>query len=100
MAPDGAGKGSIVKYRLAFLSALAVLASVVVFASSAAAAPAAAAAPPTGGITSSIPCTVLTVPGTCQLTVTSFQVVNGVLTAVGTVSGGGITVPFQAPVQA
>lgn len=31
---------------------------------------------------------------------TSFQVANGVLTAVGTVSGGGVTVRFQAPVQA
>jgi hypothetical protein len=58
------------------------------------------AAPPTGGITSSIPCTIAGVPSTCQLTVTSFQVVNGVLTAVGTVSGGGVTIPFQAPVQA
>jgi hypothetical protein len=57
-------------------------------------------APPSGGITQSIGCTILTVPGTCELTVTGFQVVNGVLTAVGTVTGGGITVPFQVPVQA
>jgi hypothetical protein len=68
-----------------------------VFASTATAVP---KAPPSGGISSSIPCTILPVPSTCQLTVTSFQVVNGVLTAVGTVTGGGITVPFQAPVQA
>jgi hypothetical protein len=67
------------------------------FATTATAAP---KAQPTGGISQSIPCTILTVQSTCQLTVTSFQVVNGVLTAVGTVTGGGITVPFQAPVQA
>jgi hypothetical protein len=40
------------------------------------------------------------VANTCALTVTSFQVVNDVLTAVGTVSGGGVTVPFRAPVPA
>jgi hypothetical protein len=40
------------------------------------------------------------VASTCQLKVTGFQVVNGTLTAVGTVTGGGVTVPFQAPVQA
>jgi hypothetical protein len=56
--------------------------------------------PATGAVTSSIPCVLAGVPGTCSLTVTSFQVVNGVLTAVGTVTGGGVTVPFQAPVQA
>jgi hypothetical protein len=67
----------------------------------AAAANASTAAPPaTGSITSSIPCTISGAPSTCQLTVTSFQVVNGTLNAVGTVTGGGITVPFQAPVQA
>jgi len=32
------------------------------------------------------------------LTVTSFQVINGVLTAVGTVTGGGVSIPFQVPV--
>lgn len=59
-----------------------------------------AAAPATGSITSAIPCTVGGVASTCQLTVTSFQLVNGVLNAAGTVTGGGVTVPFQAPVQA
>lgn len=54
------------------------------------------------GITSSIPCEVAGIPTTCQVTVTSFTVVNGVLTAVGTVTGGtpSVTVPFSAPVQA
>src|SRR6266566_8737396 len=59
-----------------------------------------APAPATGSITTSIPCTVGGVASTCQLTVTSFKVVNGAIDAVGTVTGGGVTVPFQAPVQA
>lgn len=89
----------MMKSRLALLGVLAVVGlSVAAFTSSAAAAP--AAPPATGGITSSIPCTIGGLPSTCQLTVTSFTVVNGVLTAVGTVTGGGVTVPFQAPVQA
>ncbi len=88
------------KSRLALLSALAVLALSLGLTSTASAATTRAAAPPTGGITSSIPCTVGGVANTCQLTVTSFQVINGTLTAVGTVTGGGVTVPFQAPVQA
>ena len=62
------------------------------------AAPVQASAPHTGSITSQIPCTVGGVADTCTLTVTAFRVVNGVLTAVGTVTGGGVTVPFQAPV--
>lgn len=90
------------KTRLALLAALAVLAASLGFMSSASAAtaPAPAAAPATGGLTSSIPCTVGGVASTCQLTVTSFQVVNGTLMAVGNVTGGGVTVPFQAPAQA
>jgi len=59
-----------------------------------------AASPATGSITSSIPCTINGAPSTCQLTVTSFQVINGTLNAIGTVTGGGVTAPFQAPVQA
>jgi hypothetical protein len=89
------------KSRLALLGIVTVLAATLAaFTSSAAAAP--AAAPATGGITSSIPCEVAGTPTTCQLTVTSFTVVNGVLTAVGTVTGGtpSVTVPFSAPVQA
>lgn len=40
------------------------------------------------------------VADTCHLAVTSFQVANGVLTAAGTVTGGGITAPFSGvPVQ-
>ncbi len=62
---------------------------------SAATAPAPAAAPATGSITTSIPCTVGGVASTCQLTVTSFKVVNGAIDAVGTVTGGGVTVPFH-----
>jgi hypothetical protein len=85
---------------LAFLAVLAVAcASAAAFTSPASAAAAPAAAP-SGAITSSIPCTVGGVASTCTLTVTSFQVINGVLTAVGTVSGGTTSVPFQAPVQA
>jgi hypothetical protein len=56
--------------------------------------------PHTGGISTPVDCTIAGVPETCTLTVTSFTVVNGTLTAVGTVTGGGITVPFQAPAQA
>ncbi len=69
-------------------------------ASAAHAAQPAARTPTTSAIASSIPCSIGGVASTCQLTVTSFQVVDGVLTAVGTVSGGGVTVPFSAPVQA
>jgi hypothetical protein len=70
-------------------------------ATAAGAAPTPAAAPATGSITSQIPCTIAGLPSTCTLTVTSFQVVNGVLTAAGTVTGGGVSVPFQGvPVQA
>ncbi len=54
-----------------------------------------------GGLSSSIPCTVTGAPSSCLLTVTSFQVVNGVLTAAGTVTGEGVTIPFSGvPVQA
>ncbi len=93
------------KLRLALLSTLAgviVAASVAAFTTSAAASPAVApAAAPTGGITSSIPCQIGGVASTCQLTVTSFNVVNGVFTAAGTVTGGGVTIPFSGiPVQA
>jgi hypothetical protein len=59
-----------------------------------------AAAPATPAITSPIPCTIGGVASTCTLTVTAFQVVNGVLNAVGTITGGGVTIPFQVPVQA
>ncbi len=56
---------------------------------------------PSGGISAPVSCTVGGVPTLCTLTVTSFQVVNGVLTAAGTVTGGGVTVPFSGvPVQA
>jgi hypothetical protein len=85
------------------LALIAVVAITAVGASLAAfTAPASAASPATGGITSQVPCSVLGVNTTCTLTVTSFQVVNGVLTAVGTVTGPGGTpsVPFQVPVQA
>jgi hypothetical protein len=51
-----------------------------------------------GGISQPIPCTIGGVASTCTLTVTSFQVINGVLTAVGNVTGGGVTIPFQVPV--
>jgi len=51
-----------------------------------------------GGISSPIPCTIAGVASTCTLTVTAFQVVNGALTAVGNVTGGGVTIPFQIPV--
>jgi|RhiMetdeSRZDD1v2_1073273.scaffolds.fasta_scaffold22987_5 hypothetical protein len=88
------------KYRITLLGALAAVAGLLAFSAPATAATKAPAAPPTGSITSSIPCTVGGVAQTCQLRVTSFQVVNGTLTAVGTVTGGGVTVPFQAPVQA
>jgi hypothetical protein len=86
--------------RLALLSVVAVAvigSSIAAFAS-----PAKAANPTAGGITSSIPCAIAGVTTTCQLTVTSFTVVNGVLTAVGTITGPGLAdpVPFQAPVQA
>ena len=54
-----------------------------------------------GGLSTPINCTISGVPQTCTLTVTSFKVVNGVLTAVGTITGPGLTspVPFEAPVQ-
>jgi hypothetical protein len=57
-----------------------------------------AAQQPTGSLSQQIPCTILGLPSTCTLTVTSFQVVNGVLTAVGTITGGGVSIPFQVPV--
>ena len=85
------------KVRLALVSALTVVALSFGLVSTASAT---TAAPATGSITSSIPCTIGGVASTCQLTVTSFQVVNGTLTAVGTVTGGGVTAPFQVPVQA
>jgi hypothetical protein len=74
--------------------------SAAAFTSSASAAPAQAAAPAAGSIGAAIPCTVGGVASTCNLTVTGFQLVNGVLNVVGTVTGGGVTVPFQAPLQA
>jgi hypothetical protein len=55
----------------------------------------------TGGLTSPIPCTIAGVASTCTVTVTGFQAVNGVLTAAGTITGGGVTIPFSGvPVQA
>src|SRR4051812_39533853 len=68
-------------------------------ASSQSSAPAVSAARRAGSVSTSIPCTINTVADTCTLTVTRFAVVNGALVAFGTVTGGGITVPFQAPVQ-
>jgi hypothetical protein len=56
--------------------------------------------PASGEITAPVDCTVLGVPATCELTVTGFRLVDGVLTAVGNVTGGEVSVPFQAPVQA
>jgi hypothetical protein len=50
---------------------------------------------PTGGISAPIPCTIGGVASTCQLQVTSLQLVNDVLTAAGTVTGNRITVPFS-----
>jgi hypothetical protein len=58
----------------------------------------AAAQPGGGGISQPIPCTIGGVASTCTLTVTSFQVIGGVLNAVGTVTGGDVSVPFQVPV--
>src|SRR3954447_3073754 len=57
-----------------------------------------AAAPAANAVSTPIPCTIAGVPSTCTLTVTAFQVVNGVLTAVGNITGGGVTIPFQVPV--
>lgn len=89
------------KYRLALLGVLATLAGLLAFTVPATAATSATTARPTGSITSSIPCTVGGVASTCQLKVTSFQVVNGTLTAAGTVTNGTTSVPFSAvPVQA
>jgi hypothetical protein len=89
------------KYRLTLLGGLAALAGLLAFGAPATAATRApAAALSTGLISSSIPCTVGGVAQTCQLKVTSFQVVNGTLRAAGMVTGGGVTAPFQAPVQA
>ena len=53
---------------------------------------------PGGGLTSQIPCTIAGVASTCTLTVTAFELVDGVLTAVGNVTGGGVTIPFELPV--
>jgi len=52
----------------------------------------------TGGLTSAIPCTIAGAASTCTLTVTAFRVVDGALTAIGTVTGGNVTIPFQVPV--
>lgn len=102
---EGEGREGTMKSRLALVSVLAVLAmsfGLVSTASaattSASAATTSAAAPARGSITTSIPCTVNGVPSTCQLKVTGFQLVNGTLTAVGTVTGGGVSVPFTDPV--
>ncbi len=50
----------------------------------------------TTGLTTQIPCSGLTT--SCTLSVTQFQVANGVLQAVGTVTNGTITTPFTANV--
>jgi hypothetical protein len=78
--------------------------SVFTFAGGLGLAEAASAAPtksarPVGGatLTSEIPCTVAGVDQTCTLAVTSLQLIDGVVTAAGTVTGAGVTVPFQAP---
>jgi len=69
------------------------------FAGVAEAAPTKSAAPTRGSITTQIPCTVGGVADTCTLQVTSFHLVDGALTAVGTVTKGDVTVPFQTPVN-
>jgi hypothetical protein len=91
------------RFRIALVAALATVAlSAAAFTSSASAAPAPAAAPAAGGIGAAIPCTVGGVAGICNLTVTGFTIINGVVNAVGTVTGPGGTpvVPFQVPLQA
>ena len=61
-------------------------------------APAVAAAPSKGSISTSIPCSGAAT--TCPLTVTRFVRSGGAIAAVGTVTGGGVTIPFQTPVEA
>ena len=56
------------------------------------------AAPSKGSLSTSIPCS--GVASTCTLTITRFRVVGGTIVAVGTVTGGGVTIPFQTPVKA
>jgi hypothetical protein len=70
-----------------------------VFAGVADASPTPGAHPARGSITTEVPCTIGGVANTCTLRVTGFQVVDGNLAAVGTVSGGGAFVPFQTPAQ-
>jgi hypothetical protein len=53
---------------------------------------------PGGGLSTEIPCTIAGVADVCTLTVTAFERVNGVLTAVGTVTGGNVSIPFEVPV--
>ncbi len=90
------------KLRMTLLGALAVLATTLGLVVPAAAANAAPAAPPkTGSISTTAPCTIGGVSGqTCTVTVNHFKNINGVLNAVGTVTGPGISspIPFTAPV--
>src|SRR5689334_3337649 len=57
----------------------------------------AAAQQATSPVSQQIPCTIAGLPNTCTLTVTGFQIVNGALNAVGTITGGGVSIPFQVP---
>jgi hypothetical protein len=86
--------------RLLRIQAATLLLAVFTLVGSIALLPDTAAAQPGGGggISQQIPCTIEGVASFCTLTVTSFQVINGVLTAVGNVTGGGVTIPFQVPV--
>lgn len=89
------------KLRLRLIGVLAALAATVAFTAPAAAATgSSAAARPTGTISQDVPCTIQGAASTCTLTVTAFRNINGTLNAVGTVTGGGTTVPFQTPAQA
>lgn len=88
------------KLRMTLLGALAVLATTLGLVVPAAAANAAPAAPTTGTISTTAPCTIGGVANTCTVTVTAFKNINGVLNAVGTVTGPGISspIPFTTPV--
>lgn len=89
------------KLRLTLVSVLAACAATLALTGPAAAAnSSSAAARPSGTISQDIPCTVQGASSTCTLTVTAFRDINGTLNAVGTVTGGGTTVPFQTPAQA
>jgi hypothetical protein len=86
---------------LAVVAAVSLLGLTVAgaFAGAADAAPAKAHGPNRGNITTEIPCTVAGVAETCTLKVNSFHFANDALTTAGTVTGGGVTVPFETPTQ-